>query len=134
MDYATCKATCESLGAEMLCVPDQSVNSYIASYIEGRGVEDYENVWLGLNDIVEEGNYEWESSSCSSSFVFWAKGKPDNHDGIENCVEVGWYVPAFNVSDYDRWNDKKCDDKSICGCQRPARPCACQNWECENML
>ena len=43
-------------------------------------------VWIGLNDLDEEGNYVWQDGS-SSGYTNWQPGKPiDNPDA--SCVAL----------------------------------------------
>ena len=69
------------------------------------------NLWIGGNDIEEEGTWQWKwPTACYPfEFTFWKSGEPNNK-GDEDCMEL-W------VGNKGRWNDKKCSAKGnfVCG-------------------
>ncbi|XP_062559301.1 lectin subunit alpha-like [Armigeres subalbatus] len=62
------------------------------------------NVWIGANDISEEGTFIWHDTGLKVDYKNWSVGNPDNHIE-EDCVEI-----AFRS--YTKWtwtwNDNKC--------------------------
>ncbi|XP_036973174.1 macrophage mannose receptor 1 [Acanthopagrus latus] len=68
--------------------------------------------WIGLNDHVVEGVWEWSDGKPFIEYLsFWMGGQPDNwgDDPGEDCGQVVG-------SSYGRWNDENCDvqRKYIC--------------------
>ena len=46
-------------------------------------------VWIGLNDIKNEGSYVWSDGSSVGGNAFdWASGQPDDSNGTQNCVAM----------------------------------------------
>jgi hypothetical protein len=59
-------------------------------------------LWIGLNDRLTEGSFEW-STSVPVSFENWFSGQPDDGSGTgEDCVVV------FKSSRGNSWNDYDC--------------------------
>ncbi|KAK7456587.1 hypothetical protein BaRGS_00039313, partial [Batillaria attramentaria] len=71
-------------------------------------------VWIGLNDIAQEGKWVWDSSQQPAQFTNWGHGQPDNHNfqhEPEDCAVI-WHLSAER-----KWNDGNCDSvktPSIC--------------------
>eukprot|EP01083_Nonionella_stella_P216240 777523_1 len=67
--------------------------------------------WIGLNDIKQEGVWEWvDGSECTvnndNCTELWDEGEPNNqHEQGENCGQIRWIssIPAWKI------NDKMCD-------------------------
>jgi C-type mannose receptor len=58
-------------------------------------------IWLGLNDIREEGTYTWCDGS-SSSYTAWAPGEPNDNSGQEDCATL--------TKPDGLWNDLRCSE------------------------
>ena len=64
--------------------------------------------WTGLNDIQNEGQWEWVSGDSSTFFEdhrngLWMPGQPNDYRGIdEDAVEI-----SLNLTHSAYWNDKK---------------------------
>ncbi|KAM4528248.1 uncharacterized protein PAE49_000185 [Odontesthes bonariensis] len=70
--------------------------------------------WIGLNDRVVEGVWEWSDGSSFIEYIsHWMLGQPDNFNDAD-CVQV-----AGDSSGY--WKDENCDDKAkyICKYSNP---------------
>ena len=59
--------------------------------------------WIGLNDLENEGKFEWSDGSKDVWRNHWKKGEP-NGGKRENCV-------CFSFSQYPRWADISCSKK-----------------------
>ncbi|KAJ8045580.1 C-type lectin mannose-binding isoform [Holothuria leucospilota] len=55
-------------------------------------------IWIGLNDIEEEGNFVWTDGS-PVNFTYFNKDEPNNLEGREHCVHL-W--------ESTKWNDRPC--------------------------
>ena len=73
-----------------------------------------ERVWIGANDIEEEGNFTWvDEVAGTPENIFWFSNtdvSEPNGGTRENCVEIYTTEPFFN-------NDQSCSDllQAICG-------------------
>ena len=111
-----CNAYCPTVipGATMLCVNNADENDWIYSQIYsqyGGGVQ----YWIGYTDMPPYGGgkgtkqYGW-ITGCSSSYINWAPGEPNNEYNSEDYVHVNYNSNAD-------WNDATPTHHSLCGCQ-----------------
>ena len=59
-----------------------------------------DDIWLGGDDLVQEGLWTWSYSGSTLEYGNWAAGQPDNSHG-EHCMELD--------QDTHMWNDEQCD-------------------------
>ncbi|MEQ2248138.1 hypothetical protein ILYODFUR_016179 [Ilyodon furcidens] len=61
--------------------------------------------WIGLNDKIVEGVWEWSDGTPFIEYLsFWMSGQPDNWNDAEDCGQlVG--------SNSGHWNDENCNNK-----------------------
>lgn len=64
-------------------------------------IEKCPNLWIGGNDLGEEGTFIWSSTGKRFEFSNWSKGQPDNYKNNENCAHY------YDITDYE-WNDASC--------------------------
>uniref|UniRef100_A0A3Q3IQZ1 C-type lectin domain-containing protein n=1 Tax=Monopterus albus TaxID=43700 RepID=A0A3Q3IQZ1_MONAL len=79
---------------------------------------DKEIFWIGLNDRVVEGVWEWtDGSPFIETLSYWMPGQPDNwgSDPGEDCGQVVGYSSGH-------WNDETCSAK---------RKYICKHVNCE---
>lgn len=62
-------------------------------------------VWIGLNDIQIEGQWNWVSDNTSISTSYWQSTEP-NGGRAENCVN---YCKKMCGKNAYGWNDLHCD-------------------------
>lgn len=58
-------------------------------------------MWVGGNDLADEGTFIWAVTGKRFEFTNWFKGNPDNSGNVENCVHI------YNITDFE-WNDANC--------------------------
>ncbi|KAJ8045581.1 Low affinity immunoglobulin epsilon Fc receptor [Holothuria leucospilota] len=58
-------------------------------------------IWIGLNDIEEEGNFVWTDGS-PVNFTNFNKNEPNNVNGVEHCIHL------VESTKYGIWNDGPC--------------------------
>ena len=78
MNYLDAKAQCESDGAYLATPRSDDQNAFIASLIPNA------NIWIGLNDIDEEGTFVSVDDE-EVSYTKWSYGEPNNledEDGV----------------------------------------------------
>lgn len=83
--WANADAHARSVGAQLVTIDSQAENDFIQSFVAGRST----NVWIGLNDRLLEGEFEW-SSGDPVTYVNWAPGEPNNAgaQSNEDAVEL----------------------------------------------
>ena len=100
MNYLDAKAQCESDGAYLAIPRSDAENAFIASLIPK------ENIWIGINDIDEEGTFKAVDGG-DVSYTKWLRGaiqndgtmrnEPDNWRGNEDGVVIlSGYPDAWN--------------------------------------
>ncbi|XP_059846840.1 CD209 antigen-like protein E [Hypanus sabinus] len=99
--WADAQRSCGSMNAHLFVTNNVAEQEYVKTKLQ-------KTSWIGLNDLVQEGDWRWvDGTDFSSSEKFWNAGEPNNA-AEEDCVEM---LPD------GRWNDFKCD--------------ALKNWICE---
>ena len=66
-------------------------------------VSGIEVVWQGINDLVREGRWVFNSNNQRPTFFNWGAGQPDNshaHENGEDCIQI--------LAD-GTWNDLWCE-------------------------
>ena len=56
MNWNGAESHCQSFGGDLVSISDEREQKYIVSILS-RGSYDY--YWIGLNDLVKSGSYEW---------------------------------------------------------------------------
>lgn len=92
------EAHCRELGGHLATIHDRAEDIFV--FLEANKYS-HERYWIGLNDIRQEGTFEWASGS-GSRYTHWEPGEPNDADGNEDCVEINRYHPS------DTWNDEPC--------------------------
>nr|KAG5708850.1 hypothetical protein BaRGS_009259 [Batillaria attramentaria] len=65
------------------------------------GLRTVRKVWIGLEDIVVEGEFQWTTSQEMPEYTSWQDGQPSDSGDGEDCGEI---------FDDGSWNDVACDD------------------------
>ena len=68
--------------------------------------------WIGLNDLMEEGQFMRGQTAKSPVYTNWHYFMPDNGAGNEDCVEISFIYE-------EKWNDENCLSTLNFICQRP---------------
>lgn len=69
-----------------------------------------DTLWIGLNDISQEGVYVWASGS-TAAYRRWSSGQPNNEGG-QNCV---------HMTSSTNWNDFSCKSTYAYVCEKGQR-------------
>lgn len=77
-------------------------------------VSDYTNLWIGLTDLVDEGQYVYSSSGSKPSYSNWEKSQPDG--GVEESEDCA----ALHTTQR-KWHDYPCSDNHSYVCKKPAK-------------
>lgn len=112
IEAATSCKSIDSTGS-LAAISSSSVNNLIQRIIK-------EPSWIGLNDLREAGEYDWEGSSVSYSYKNWDYSEPNDmfyRDRLlkcpgEDCVQIKKF--SGNVT----WHDLGCDTVLPYICER----------------
>ncbi|XP_007252805.3 macrophage mannose receptor 1 [Astyanax mexicanus] len=113
---------CQSKNANLMSISDIHERLWVSTQI-GTTI-----FWIGLNDIVSEGNWEWSDGSVYYPYLaYWREGQPDNYLDNEDCGQV-------DGNNNGQWNDEHCTSKRPYICRRdnpnPTPQCDTANgWE-----
>ena len=97
MDYTAAQNTCKQFGAVLPVPRSMEENEYFGML----GREHDKHIWLGINDIVNEGDFV-DNDGLPISFQHWNNGQPSNSFGNENVVEL---QSSEDHSIGFKWND-----------------------------
>lgn len=103
--WSEARAYCEQQGLSLVA---------LASGLEERSVTDaaaqfgLSSVWIGANDLDEEGVWRWPDGS-PLLYAHWGDGEPNN-SGEEDCAELVY--PGY-------WNDLPCSTSRAAVCEAP---------------
>ena len=86
MDYNAAKTQCESDGTRLAIPRSDAENDFLVQIAKGMDSTHYKDLWIGINDIEEEGNFVAIDGS-NLEFTSWPKnGLPEsnaeNKDGV----------------------------------------------------
>ncbi|XP_077869940.1 macrophage mannose receptor 1-like [Saccoglossus kowalevskii] len=114
MTWHQAKEWCESRRSELLKLPTDTIldlfNSQLAAstFVDDNGVP-ITQVFIGLSDLGEEGNFRYTDNGYAS-VEYWAPNQPDNYGGNEHCVAINALDPEL------RWEDVSCDETHAFAC------------------
>ncbi|CAH2321376.1 Hypothetical predicted protein [Pelobates cultripes] len=102
-DYSTSQAACQGLGGTLPTPMNSAENDIILQYVK----EFKNNVFLGINDIKEEGVFVYLNGK-QITYSNWPSTEP-NGKRNENCVEAR--------VNHSAWNDINCANKNRVLCE-----------------
>ena len=106
LSYQDASTFCLREGALLASIKDSKVNDILLAMHK----EDEDGIWIGLNDIMKEGNFQWENS-IPVKYTNWKKNEPNDKGHAEDCGE--------QLMD-GTWNDSPCTSKKMFICETPA--------------
>ncbi|CAK8673207.1 unnamed protein product [Clavelina lepadiformis] len=114
MTWTEAESYCQGFGGHLTSYAtpqerDWVYNSYLSKWPDTHW-------WIGLNDIKQEGTFEWsDGTTYEDTYVsFWKPQEPSN-SGKEDCIEVWVQLPLYK----GRWNDNQCDKVNPFVCKKP---------------
>ncbi|KAK7089667.1 low affinity immunoglobulin epsilon Fc receptor-like [Littorina saxatilis] len=105
VSWGTAETYCHILNPEskMLEVETKAENDFIAAQINAR--DGIREVWQGVNDLLREGHWVFNSNGQEAASINWHAGHPKTHIGNgEDCVMI-------DAS--GSWNDMLCEYQSV---------------------
>ncbi|XP_078069321.1 collectin-11 isoform X1 [Mustelus asterias] len=106
--YTDAHEYCRDRGGLLIMPKDEATNSLIASYISEAGLS---RVFIGVNDLEEEGQFVFTDGSPLQTFNKWRNGEPNNAYDEEDCAEMvssgGWndvtcHITMYFVCEFDK--------------------------------
>ncbi|XP_057300634.1 uncharacterized protein LOC130634855 isoform X1 [Hydractinia symbiolongicarpus] len=96
---------CRGYNAFLVAILDNDQHQFLINNAQFDTVGGY---WTSYNDIESEGKFVWAAKGPGGGYQSWASGKPDDNDGVKNCV----------ILQSDGWVDMKCNSKFHFICQK----------------
>ncbi|BFZ21775.1 hypothetical protein BsWGS_24814 [Bradybaena similaris] len=99
---------CKAFGGYLLEINSDAEYEWIKGQLKARKAS---QVWIGANDMVEEGKFRWLSNNEPVGDVpYWRPGQPNNLAAGEHCVEM---VGILNYV----WADEECQYLNKYACE-----------------
>ena len=118
--WSTAKESCQALGAALVKIDSSVENDFISNnFLTYSPATKY---WIGLNDLRNEGQFEWSDESSLSGYTNWLGSNPNNWGGSEDCVSIAWGVHYWGLVDFrnPQWNDENCATRNGYMCEKSA--------------
>ncbi|XP_057291161.1 collectin-10-like [Hydractinia symbiolongicarpus] len=118
---------CKQRGGDLVTIKDFATNMFLTRYVTSVS-DSTRTIWIGLNDRVNEGEFQWADGSEAVKQEFrWYPDEPKDSTPGEDCVEM--YVRSHQYL----WNDAPCGDNlhfvcQIDGCVNGTQ--RCDNGKC----
>lgn len=109
---------CKFNGMELVTIANhQEYNQLTAHVAQELNCTQICAVWIGANDLANEGTFTWASTGRRVAFTNWKSNQPDNKndDLEEDCVEV-LHHPEGNFM--WQWNDSVCTHEKFFVCEK----------------
>lgn len=87
------EANAQALNGHLVTISNQQEQDWLINNFD---IEEYGYLWIGFNDIEQEGTWVW-SSGQEAPYTNWAGGEPNNN-GDEDFAVMNWIEPGL-------WND-----------------------------
>ena len=100
--YGAADSQCKSDGSFLAIPRSEAENDFFASLLPN------EDIWIGINDIEQEGSFVGVDGS-NISYTNWYGGQPNGGTG-QNGVEI-WNTESIGV-----WNDREVSDPNMFIC------------------
>lgn len=105
--------TCIDRGYDGLAtIINEDENNFVHELLPVHAEDNSGMFWIGLNDVLVEGNFEW-SSGVMSSFFNWVHSEELVHDS-KDCTVIHSNV----FTEHLQWNDQNCNAAHSYICER----------------
>ena len=95
--------TCVELGGNLITISSEDENGFITNLLSQFGDTYSPGVWIGLNDLEEEGDFVWVSGE-PLTYTNWLINQPNNFNGDESFTNM-WINNPNSALISGSWND-----------------------------
>ncbi|KAM8972469.1 hepatic lectin-like [Pelodytes ibericus] len=93
-NWMKARSLCLGMESDLVVIDSQMEQNFLGSKTKDN------RYWIGLNDEEDEGVWSWvDGTNYTTSFKFWKKGEPNDHEKNEDCAHM-WIS--------GEWNDVHC--------------------------
>nr|XP_022297397.1 perlucin-like [Crassostrea virginica] len=109
LDYFEATAYCTAVHSKLLEIENASEEMFLRLHL----LDNHLNIdfWIGLNDILTEGEFVWMSTQQIPTYTDWGPNQPDNDQQLEDCV-------LLSAGRNFQWNDRSCTIRSPFICEK----------------
>ncbi|XP_071505817.1 macrophage mannose receptor 1-like [Diadema antillarum] len=111
LSFSDARAQCQSIGGDLASFHSIAEEQYVVGRYSPASEDNFYGFWLGLNDINQEGAWQW-SDNTAVIYVNWEAGEPNDHSDTEECTEM-FLNPGRG------WNDIACYAVRSWVCKKP---------------
>ncbi|KAL4217796.1 hypothetical protein ACF0H5_022535 [Mactra antiquata] len=109
VDWTEATHHCTAHHAELITIQnadeDKFIRSLLERYYRTGGQHPGQEFWIGANDLMIEGVWEWYTDNSSLEYSGWYPGQPGS-EGDEDCAVIASRSDVFNG-----WHDAPCAAK-----------------------
>ena len=105
LNWYEARSKCIEFGAKLAEIDSAAKQTAIDA-----SVSSTDRLWIGLNDIAQEGRFVWDSTGQPAVYTNWGRASPSNSNN-ENCVMV-----THNIG---LWIDGQCTGLEYFVCEKP---------------
>ena len=98
MTWYEAKSACNNSSGHLVEVETKEEHNLLVAESRRRGLQSTHHLWIGLNDLDQEGVWRWSHSGKEATFLPWASGQPNSVRGEQDCAGL----------DDEEWNDLWC--------------------------
>lgn len=108
------QAYCMGEGGNLATITSQEEQNAVFSYINGFSLN--KDIWIGMTDIDEEGNWSTWVTGENVEYTNWGWGEPDNGGEQDYCVicPVERKGNGYNIAP-GQWDDLSVDSDTLSG-------------------
>ncbi|XP_053381833.1 perlucin-like protein [Mercenaria mercenaria] len=96
---------CKTFGGTLADITSQKEDVFLQNEVQRLKV----NHWVGGNDLMNEGEWQWINTNEDFSYTNWKVGEPNSRAHNENCLDLR-VIPG--------WNDERCDISQFYICEK----------------
>uniref|UniRef100_H3A3R7 C-type lectin domain-containing protein n=1 Tax=Latimeria chalumnae TaxID=7897 RepID=H3A3R7_LATCH len=98
LDWTTSESNCVSMGSHLVVINSADEQNFIV-----RNRKEF--FWIGLSDIIVEGQWSWVDGS-PYNLLFWSPGEPNDAPQGEDCAMLDYQKATGSLT--ATWNDAPC--------------------------
>ncbi|KAK7480212.1 hypothetical protein BaRGS_00028597 [Batillaria attramentaria] len=109
--WINAKTICDTVHGRLVEIDTAEENNFLVDRMKQHSAQ---QLWIGLEDFVVEGNFVWASTQETPEYSNWSPGEPNDDQHREDCA-------SLLVSGH--WNDAQCEvSKYYFMCEMPVFP------------
>ncbi|RUS83755.1 hypothetical protein EGW08_008506, partial [Elysia chlorotica] len=105
------RVTCQRYQADLVVIWNKPMDQFVYDQVVAIEIKMY---WIGINDIANEGHFEYIDNITQVTYFNWESGLPNNAFA-QNCVILN------RRRDTMFWDDQLCSKKFFFICEYPGR-------------